>query len=52
MDENDLRLLNSSFECVQSYAIDRCFEREEHLRSHDNGTVIELGVNQEHVREI
>jgi hypothetical protein len=46
-----LRLLSPTFECVQSYSIDKCFQRDEHIRSHDNGFVIGLGVNQEYVRK-
>lgn len=46
-----LRLLNSTFECVQTYAIDKCFQRDEHIRSYDNGLVIGLGINQEYVRK-
>jgi hypothetical protein len=45
-----LRLLDSTFECVQSYSIDTCFQRDEHIRFHDNGFVIGLGVNQDYVR--
>lgn len=45
-----LRLLNSTFECIQSYAIDQCLQRDEHIHSHDNGLIIGLGVNQEYVR--
>ncbi|CAF1216757.1 unnamed protein product [Adineta steineri] len=44
-----LRLLNPTFECIQSYSIDKCFQRDEHIRSHDNGFVLNLGVNQEYV---
>lgn len=45
-----LRLLNPTFECIQSYSIDKCLQRDEHIHSHDNGIVIGLGVNQEYVK--
>jgi hypothetical protein len=43
-----LRLLDSTFQCVQSYSIDKYFQS----HSHDNGFVIGLGVNQDYVRKI
>jgi hypothetical protein len=50
-EQKRLRLLNPTFECVQSYSIDKCFQRDEHIQSHDNGFVIGLAVNQEYVRK-
>ncbi|CAF3160339.1 unnamed protein product [Rotaria sp. Silwood2] len=44
-----LHLLSSTFECVRSYSIDKCFQTDEHIRSHDNGFVMGLGINQEYV---
>ncbi|CAF3645036.1 unnamed protein product [Rotaria sp. Silwood1] len=44
-----LRLLSPTFECVRSYSIDRFFQTDEHIHSHDNGFVIGLGINQEYV---
>jgi hypothetical protein len=46
-----LRLLSPTFECVQSYSIEKCFQRDEHIHSHDNGFVLGLGINQEYVRK-
>jgi hypothetical protein len=45
-----LRLLNSTLECVRSYAIDQCFQTEEHISARDSGSVIGLGINREYVR--
>ena len=47
-----LHLLNPTYECVQSYPIDRCLQQDEHRHSNDNGFVLGLAVNQEHVRNI
>lgn len=45
-----LRLLNSTFECVQSYPFHHFFQNDEFIRSHTDCCVVGLGINQEHVR--
>ncbi|CAF1479705.1 unnamed protein product [Rotaria sp. Silwood1] len=44
-----LCFLNRTFECIRSYSIDKCFQTDAHIRSHDNGFVFGLVINQEHV---
>ncbi|CAF1061856.1 unnamed protein product [Rotaria sordida] len=44
-----LRLLSSTFEYVRSYSIDKFFQIDEHIHSHENGSVVGLGINQEYV---
>lgn len=48
-EQKRLRLLNPQFQCIQSYSIDKCFRRDEHIYSHDNGQVIGLAIDHEYV---